>query len=133
MSTNLGATTATRLKKSDNLAGRVERDYRSGMKAVLALATVFTMTLPAAAATCVLEVDGETYINGPCDFRPIGGADFQIMAGDYFAYVYPSSPPVVGYWNGVEKGSHAHDPLGELKRKGACWVNKSAKVCAYAD
>lgn len=103
------------------------------MRTAIALLVLIAANLPVSAATCVLEVDGESYIDGPCEFRPLDGGDFQITAGDYFAYVYPSTTPVVGYWNGLERGSHAHDPLGELKRKGACWVNKTAKVCAYAD
>ena len=35
-----------------------------------------------------------------------------------------------GSWNGTTKESRAHDPLGDLKREGACWVNETARVCA---
>jgi len=91
-------------------------------------------TIPAAAdeiSRCVLEVDGQSYIDGPCEYGPFDGGDFQIVGKDYFAYVYPSSKPVLGYWNGDPGATHAHDPLGELTRDGACWVNARAKVCAY--
>lgn len=93
--------------------------------------TVFAS--PAAAegiASCELSVAGETYISGPCDFDDIGSGDFVIRGGDYFAYIYVRETPANGFWNGVERSSHAHDPLGDLTRDGACWVNESARVCA---
>ncbi|WP_332689928.1 hypothetical protein [Devosia sp.] len=89
---------------------------------------------PAGAAEisrCVLQVGGVTYIDGPCDYSAFNGANFQISGKDYFAYVYPSNEPVMGYWNGDPQATHAHDPLGELHRDGACWLNDQAKVCAY--
>ena len=91
-------------------------------------------TIPAAAdgtTRCVLEVDGQSYIDGPCEYSPSDSGDFQISAKDYFAYIYPSYKPVLGYWNGTPGTTHAHDPLGELTKNGACWVNDRAKVCAY--
>lgn len=103
------------------------------MKIVFPVATALLFVTPAYAATCLLEVDGKAYIDGPCEFSSWEGGDFQILAGDYFAYVYPSDAPAYGYWNGTPGATHAHDPLGELRRDGACWVNETAKVCAYGD
>ena len=79
---------------------------------------------------CELSVEGQTVIDGPCEFEDIGGGDFFMKAGDYFAYVYVAHLPATGYWNGGEGSTHAHDPLGELVRDGACWVNDNARVCA---
>jgi hypothetical protein len=36
-----------------------------------------------------------------------------------------------GFWNEDEGANHAQTPLGKLTRKGACWQNKTAKVCAW--
>jgi hypothetical protein len=103
------------------------------MKIVIPAATALLFATPASAATCLLEVNGKAYIDGPCEFSSWEGGDFQILAGDYFAYVYPSHDPANGYWNGTPEATHAHDALGELRRDGACWVNETAKVCAYGD
>lgn len=52
----------------------------------------------------------------------------------YFAsvQVHKLSGTAVGFWNGKEAESHAHDGLGTLTRKVACWTNTRAAVCAYA-
>jgi hypothetical protein len=80
--------------------------------------------------SCELTVDGRAFIDGPCDFDGIGAGDFIITRGDYFAYVFVSYDPPTGSWNGRGGSTHAHDPLGELVRDGACWVNDNARVCA---
>lgn len=78
---------------------------------------------------CELTVEGKTYIQGRCDYDAIGGGDFVIREGKYFAYVYVSPEPN-GYWNGDPPGNHAHAALGDLKRSKGCWSNATAKVCA---
>lgn len=78
---------------------------------------------------CELTVAGKTYIQGPCDYDPIGGGDFIIRQDRYFAYVYVSPQPN-GYWNGDPPGDRAHEPLGDLSRSKGCWSNATAKVCA---
>jgi len=85
---------------------------------------------------CLLEVDGTKYINGRCTVELQKGGSFQIYdlkKRGYFAYVTLTDAVGVanGYWNGTDRGSHAHDPLGELTRDGACWVNDRARVCAW--
>lgn len=107
-----------------------ELRYLALMIAVVGL-TMFSIGLVGAepVSNCELTVSGTSYIDGPCDFEAIGRGDFIVRGGDYFAYVYVTAP-ATGFWNGTEKGSHAHDPLGELKRAGRCWVNDSARVCA---
>lgn len=87
---------------------------------------------------CLLVIDGKTYISGRCDvdIYTDGTGSFQITEnrknGAYFAQVLVDRPNVAtGYWNAERGANHAHDPLGELKRKGACWENKKARVCAW--
>jgi len=80
---------------------------------------------------CELEVDGTTYIDGVCEFTPMGGGDFQIGGDGYFAQVdVQSKGKALGFWNGSPGASHAQGPLGELQQKGACWVGSKATVCA---
>lgn len=80
---------------------------------------------------CELTVNGKSYIDGPCDYEPVGGGDFVIRQGPYFAYVYVAPEPRPnGYWNGDPPGNHAHDPLGDLQRQEGCWINDRARVCA---
>ena len=52
----------------------------------------------------------------------------------YFATVQlnKDAGTAAGFWNGKEAESHAHDDLGTLTRKGACWSNSRAAVCAAA-
>ncbi len=89
---------------------------------------------------CVLQVDGKTYLNGPCPIGLEKGGDFSngtdgtdtTKPSKYFAMVSIDKDTGTGdgWWNGVDADSHAHDPLGKLTRQGACWVNARAKVCA---
>ncbi len=86
-------------------------------------------------AKCELTVKGKKYINGPCAFTPLGGGDFMIQRGEWFAYVYLHDENRLiadGYWNddGGYPANHAHSPLGELIRYKECWLNKIARVCA---
>lgn len=107
---------------------------RIGMVAILA----FTIALPAQArpAKCLLEIEGKTYIDGQCDFKPLHKSDgsFQITGanGKHFAYVYvDGGQTATAHWNGAIGENRAHDPLGNLTRDGACWNSKTVKLCAW--
>ena len=83
---------------------------------------------------CLLEVNGKKYISGACKIEMDSDGSFRIYdfkKRGYFAYVTMSENEALGYWNGIGKGSHAHDDLGELLRDGACWKNDKARVCAW--
>ena len=87
---------------------------------------------------CLIEVDGRTWADGPCDFEPLdeGDASFEVIEKaqpQTFAYIFMAQDgdPPHGFWNGGEGATHAHDDLGELRRDGACWLNDRAKVCAW--
>ena len=85
---------------------------------------------------CTLIVDGRTFLNGRCniDMQPDGSFSIGVAETNpsrYFAYVnLQSDGTALGSWNGVDAESHAGESLGTLTRKGACWFNSRAKVCA---
>lgn len=96
------------------------------------------MALPAQArpAKCLIEVEGNAYVDGPCDFRKLSGdnGSFQITGetGKHFAYVYVEGDrTAAAHWNGILGENRAHNPLGTLTRDGACWSNATAKLCAW--
>lgn len=86
---------------------------------------------------CVLNVAGRNYLNGACEVEMIDkDGSFTLGASDkapspYFAYVVVTEPGVAeASWNADPKATHAHASLGILKRRGACWVNEKARICA---
>lgn len=99
---------------------------------------LFLVASPSSAAECLLTVMAKTYIDGPCEFRPLENGNFALSANPdgsagpmRFAYVYVDGDPAYGFWNGDPAENHAHRPLGDLTRDGACWHNQEARVCAY--
>lgn len=101
---------------------------------ILLLITAITNAQSAKRGKCLLEVSGKKYITGACKIEMDKDGSFRIYdlkKRGYFAYVNIFENETLGYWNGIEKGSHAHDGLGELTRDGACWKNEKAKVCAW--
>jgi hypothetical protein len=92
-------------------------------------------------ALCKLVVKGNAYINGRCNFEDFGdGGSFAIgvlgdnqkipKGGFYFAYVDVHGNTAEGKWNEDRSALHADTPLGTLTRKGACWENDIAQICA---
>lgn len=83
-------------------------------------------------SACLLQVKGKTPIKGPCTWAPYGNDDSSMVmqADGYFAILYKEDDASGGgYWNGERNASHAHDPLGDLKKTGDCWTNKTVKMC----
>ncbi|NCA72457.1 MAG: DUF1311 domain-containing protein [Sphingobacteriia bacterium] len=81
---------------------------------------------------CRLQIDGRDYIDGPCRGSLERDGSFMISAPAFFAIVSVDAPGVAqGYWNEEPHATHAHSPLGTLRRDGACWSNASARVCAW--
>ncbi len=85
---------------------------------------------------CLLEVKNVPKLFGSCNVTE--GADGGMTLGmderkvTYFATVMASgNGEADGYWNGTKGAGHAHDSLGTLKRKGRCWENANARVCAW--
>ena len=86
---------------------------------------------------CLIAIKGHTYLKGDCNISVEQGGSFKVGVGEtsrskYFAYVELDPEPGKGrgYWNGVEAEDHAHEDIGPL-RKGACWTNARARVCAW--
>ena len=86
---------------------------------------------------CLIEVDGRTFLKGRCNIEIQPGGSFTVGIGDksrsdYFASVNLGGYGTAqGYWNGIGAESHAHSDLGVLKRNGACWSNRRARICAW--
>ena len=92
----------------------------------------------AAEGRCLIMIKGHAYLKSDCNITIEKGGSFKVGVGEksrskYFAYVAldPEPGKARGYWNGVEADDHAHEDIGPLKRKGACWSNASARVCAW--
>ncbi|WP_141683709.1 hypothetical protein [Rhizobium sp. AC27/96] len=106
-------------------------------RAIVAIAFLaISSTANAAQVICFLEVDGQIYLQGRCTYVPDPNGSFSIgtddPAGKYFAYLATSAPnEATGFWNGTAGGTHAHEDLGKLHRNGGCWVNDTAKICAW--
>lgn len=85
---------------------------------------------------CLIQVRGKIAKDGPCRITLSPGGSFQTggeRRGEAFAVVSinESSGTAEAYWNGPDRESHAHDPLGAVVRRGGCWVNDTARVCAW--
>ena len=85
---------------------------------------------------CLLQVKGATLIQGACGIDSYKGGSFTIYEHrgrtGYFAMVQRDGAIAQGYWSGSRESTHAQDELGELTRRGACWQNVDAKVCAWS-
>ena len=116
----------------------------------LAAFAIATIAAPLAAnagtARCLLEIDGKTYIDGPCSFTPAAGGSFGIGSTrtaegrwgpipEYYASVMLERPGVAtAAWNEERFAEHAHSNLGTLRRSEtdkACWENERARICAW--
>ncbi len=94
---------------------------------------------PDVVSRCLLEVRGRAYLDQPCRVIFAPGGSFTLNAAregeslpDYFAYVSVEAEGVAdGSWNETPGATHAHAPLGDLTRSGACWTNAEARVCAW--
>ena len=87
---------------------------------------------------CFLGVDGKTLVRGRCSVYFMSDGSFTLNTAengkrvDHFAMV-----DVTGRdrgdatWNAESGDLHAWDKLGPVERKGACWVNARARICAW--
>lgn len=88
-------------------------------------------------ASCVLQVDAQTFIDGSYGFRAFddGTGNFQILNAGliHFAYLYVEGADVApARWNAGAGRAHAHTPLGTISHNGACWVGATTRICATA-
>ena len=112
------------------------------MSRILTLLAVLGVSAGSAAAhsapgQCLLQVGGKTFLKGPCEVTINDNrGSFAIGVGEshrtnYFAYVNMENDGAHGYWNETPDSNHADTDLGKLKHDGACWINETARVCAY--
>lgn len=94
---------------------------------------------------CSLSVDGKTYINikrtcrisldrdGSFSINTLGNGE-RVPRRYYFAFL-DVNPDGSGSatWNDSPGALHAQTRLGDgFRRKGGCWSNRRATICAYA-
>jgi hypothetical protein len=91
----------------------------------------------AKASDCLLEVDGQRYIDGPCQFVAHPGGSFELFtlrgAGvEYAAEVERVEPgKAMGFWNARTGDARPVVPLGVLSSSAACWTNARVRICAW--
>src|SRR4051812_48379533 len=118
------------------------RTYSITALALVCCAGLVTATATSARADegrCLIAVKGRVFLKGRCNIEIQRGGSFTVGVSDqsrseHFAYVAldgGANAAAIGYWNGIEAESHAHEALGTLKRKGACWSNRHARICAW--
>jgi hypothetical protein len=108
---------------------------RSIVVAVLAATCVTCFAASAAAAAqrqvlCKFTVAGKTYLNGRCNFEADPDGSFRLWDDVHTVYVNVDGDAAEASWNKNPKSFHADSPLGTLTRKGACWQNATAQICA---
>ena len=59
------------------------------------------------------------------ELYPVGSRMFFMISHASDQY------PAVGYWTGLDGGTHAHADIGPLERRGDCWVNAKSRICFY--
>jgi hypothetical protein len=102
--------------------------------AAICLATLLCPWVHAAPADCRFVFEGDTYIDGPCDFKSSQGGSFRISANGYELDVSVDGNTAEGHWNGDVRSTRMQHPLhldGPLKRQGACWQSAAVQVCAW--
>lgn len=100
---------------------------------IIGLALMVSGAAVAAPGRCLLVVDGNTYLNGPCPIE-IGRSGSATIGGGgrFFGVVIPNGDGSgKGYWNEEPGARHAHTDLGEVRRNGACWTNERAILCGW--
>jgi hypothetical protein len=118
-------------------------------KTILAAVLLVSSTSPPAIAQggetqqfrngrCQLQVKGINRINGRCRYQIEQDGSFRIQEagrrGDDFYYAYLSKTGVntaTASWSGSRGSRHAHDSLGDLVRRGACWTNRTTRLCLW--
>ena len=113
-------------------------------KNILAAISMLVATSPAFAelgqareVSCLIIEDGETKVDGPCEFDPtdgFGSFDFKTYNGKFWGSFYSAGDGIGEVvWNGEPYASHAHNIQRDLLREEACWVNDYATFCFWDD
>ena len=83
---------------------------------------------------CRLTVSTKLHISGTCWVRLDSDGSFQIMSLDdqVFAKLLREGANGNAFWNEGGGATHAQASLGNMMRKGGCWQNADAELCAWA-
>ncbi len=81
---------------------------------------------------CSLIVNGKTYLSGRCGYEADPDGSFRLFGNPHTVYLSKSGRNTAdAFWNDDPASTHAQAPLGELRRDGACWVNRDVILCAW--
>lgn len=75
---------------------------------------------------CLIQVDGQTYVDGPCTVRK-NGEIISVGEGRDDKYSAHINAKGLSFWN--SGGTRVNVPLGELAQSGPCWNNARTKIC----
>jgi hypothetical protein len=89
-------------------------------------------------AACFLLVDGEVYLDGPCDVFDLGQDTYTLNAWtngkpaqSHFAQITAMADGTfAASWNADPSDNRAGDDLGNVILTDGCWVNDRVKICA---
>lgn len=83
-------------------------------------------------ADCLVQMDGRTLINGPCEFTSEAGGDFTLTLGSRKAQVMVDPGSRMGRAFYEDSASGAPPGVADARRDGACWGRAAAiRVCAW--
>jgi Flp pilus assembly protein TadG len=91
-----------------------------------------TVNSQAPLGTCRLRVGSVAYIDGDCEIALSRGGSFTIWTVGRTgpsASLVRSGASATGTWQSAPGAAPAD--LGTLQRKGACWFNQNAEICAW--
>jgi hypothetical protein len=97
-------------------------------------ATLIGSTRAISSPTCLVEVDGQRYVDGSCRSRSAPNGDFSVGKRDGLSNSYRATVETrdsnsgFGYWN---KGTGQVESLGHMTREGSCWRNARARICGW--
>jgi hypothetical protein len=81
-------------------------------------------------AMCKFVVEGKTIISGRCNFESDPDGSFRMWDNVHTVYLNVDGKTAEASWNKNPKSFHADSPLGTFTRKGTCWENATAQICA---
>jgi hypothetical protein len=110
------------------------------MFALMALLLVWTLTVAKAdtpkssvqpdpkVGRCTVKVDGSTVGSEHCEYDIADDGSFELWPTPPFNYYVMVDVAKGGSASGYD---HEKGDLGKLKKQGACWVNKRARICLW--
>lgn len=87
---------------------------------------------------CLLEVDGQTHVNGRCEVYPMGDGGYTLNSwtsgkpknAHFAVVVILKDRTAEASWNADPDDSKAMDRLGVVSLRNGCWTNDRVRICA---